>query len=664
MTNSRYEKYPGDERTYEKLEYNAKSKHWIMGCTAQVPTQDGDSFRCAFKKRDDHLKKEISNGKLHECFPDSAKQKDIRNFILSTESQMEGSVEFNADGIFRRLAILLAKHNISLSTGESDEIYNLIVYSFCLGYTTSKENGKTAIQVGMEKIPHYKRDKLKDILIQTSKEIHSSIMARFSTFSMPYASVALDEGTTQKRSLLDFVLENPCFPIQSYPAHTERMTGLKTANYTLAINNGLKAIHDCHVQIGCVIVDGGTAQLAALTGKDNSILALSKVQWMKEIIVVPCICHRVHNAYKAAMNHPAISPLKDQLLEVAEICRQHVEVFGSRCPSNVETRWVSFIYPLHFIWTKRAKVTLFHSIPDGTEDLYKCSVIFASLVLIFEDPKSPLSRVYPCIYNAMKALEELDAENNRFARIFRDILLEKTIHSQMGGLWAFAYIITPKGLMFARNSINSREFPPPTSGYVKMFHYRQKEEDPIEDVREIFMGDAAAEAEGNTEPPAPSLKHNWPAQDLNRFNEDLHEQEEVHESNDDTEGEELCDSPMVDAAISWFTSELKKRGRSDDVIDDIVKLFKDMIANNNHIFKTSRTVSGLDIFDFNFKINDENWGLFANICLRITCCTCAEASCERTISAQRLILTCSNLNMSKELMDARLKIMKGASWQT
>ncbi|KAI5498904.1 hypothetical protein TVAGG3_0835790, partial [Trichomonas vaginalis G3] len=163
---------------------------------------------------------------------------------------MEGSVEFTADGIFRRLAILLAKHNISLSTGESDEIYNLIVYSFCLGYTTSKENGKTAIQVGMEKIPHYKRDKLKDILIQTSKEIHSSIMARFSTFSMPYASVALDEGTTQKRSLLDFVLENPCFPIQSYPAHTERMTGLKTANYTLAINNGLKAIHDCHVQIG------------------------------------------------------------------------------------------------------------------------------------------------------------------------------------------------------------------------------------------------------------------------------------------------------------------------------------------------------------------------------------------------------------------------------
>ena len=100
------------------------------------------------------------------------------------------------------------------------------------------------------------------------------------------------------------------------------------------------------------------------------------------------------------------------------------------------------------------------------------------------------------------------------------------------------------------------------------------------------------------------------------------------------------------------------------MIDDIVKLFKDMIANNNHIFKTSRTVSGLDIFDFNFKINDENWGLFANICLRITCCTCAEASCERTISAQRLILTCSNLNMSKELMDARLKIMKGASWKT
>ena len=126
-------------------------------------------------------------------------------------------------------------------------------------------------------------------------------------------------------------------------------------------SNYTQAIHDCHVQISCGIVDDGTAQWAALSGKDNSILALSQVQWMKEIIVVLCICHSVHNAYKAAMNHTAISPLKDQLLEVVDIFRKHMEVFGPICPSNVETRCISFIKHFHFIWTKRAKVKLFHS---------------------------------------------------------------------------------------------------------------------------------------------------------------------------------------------------------------------------------------------------------------------------------------------------------------
>ena len=60
-----------------------------------------------------------------------------------------------------------------------------------------------------------------------------------------------------------------------------------------------------------------------------------------------------------------------------------------------------------------------------------------------------MSRVNSCIYNARNVLEELSREGNRFASVFMEKLLAKTIHSEGGGIWAFAYITTPRGLEFA-----------------------------------------------------------------------------------------------------------------------------------------------------------------------------------------------------------------------
>ena len=113
----------------------------------------------------------------------------------------------------------------------------MIVYSFLVGYTATRVANKAPAQVATDMIPHYKRDKLREIMIQTANDVHKKIMNRFSISYMPYVCVALDEGSTQKRKLLDFVLENPTYPAPSYPAVTERLMGLKTADYTVAISN-------------------------------------------------------------------------------------------------------------------------------------------------------------------------------------------------------------------------------------------------------------------------------------------------------------------------------------------------------------------------------------------------------------------------------------------
>ena len=73
------------------------------------------------------------------------------------------------------------------------------------------------------------------------------------------------------------------------------------------------------------------------------------------------------------------------------------------------------------------------------------------------------------------------------------------------------------------------------------------------------------------------------------------------------------------------------------------ELFQDYIIESNYSWFQIRSL--------------DNWGFFADIALRLVCSPCSEASCERTISAQRLILTSRRYNSQKRLLDARLTLM-------
>lgn len=653
--------FPGDDRQYRKVEYNPKMKHWILQCTCEVPRDDGTTFECGFKKREDCVKRDVARGKLHVCFPNNAKLNTILSYFNNPLNYTEAPLTFTVDGIFARLVIVLAKNNISLTAGESEEVYQLLLYTFATGYVTKKEEGKTPLEVAADKIPHHKRDKLKEVMITTASTVHEKVMKRFSVSYMPYVCVAIDEGSTMKRKLLDFVLENPNFPAPSYPAHTERLLGLKTVDYTVALSNGLREIHSKNIQIGCVVVDGGTAQWSALCGQRNSILQLSKHEWMKKIVVVPCVCHRLHNAYKFVLNSHAFEPLRQAILHIIDVCLANVKLLGAACPKLIETRWISMMAPLFFIKQHIAQVSQLCPIPDGFDELYQCTVIFASMVLLFEDSKTPLSRVFPVITNARNAFDELHRDGNRFAWTFQGAMLAKTLHSDAGGIWAFAYLTTPQGLLYARHLLNNREFPIPEKGYISLFRYKDEKKDPLDNVTEILIKDKVDEL-ANQIPEPDNVK--YPEHDLHPPDNLYTQQEQVSESVDETEAEtSLTELDIVNHSIRFLQRELHKRGRSDEVIEDTIKAFKEMIANDSHPFKSMRTITGYDVFDFNFYLNDKVWNHFADIALRMCNCVCAEASCERTISAQRLILTCYNLNMSKETMDSRLKLMKGFQWK-
>ena len=56
------------------------------------------------------------------------------------------------------------------------------------------------------------------------------------------------------------------------------------------------------------------------------------------------------------------------------------------------------------------------------------------------------------------------------------------------------------------------------------------------------------------------------------------------------------------------------------------------------------------------------WNTIAEIAVRLFCSPCSEASCERTISTQRLVLTARRMSSKKELFDARLTLLLGLNF--
>ena len=72
-----------------------------------------------------------------------------------------------------------------------------------------------------------------------------------------------------------------------------------------------------------------------------------------------------------------------------------------------------------------------------------------------------------------------------------------------------------------------------------------------------------------------------------------------------------------------------------------------------------QTLESGDYFWENIKRKDPLWNTLSEIAMHLHCSPCSEATCERTISSQRLILTARRMNSKKQLLDARLTLLRG-----
>ena len=86
--------------------------------------------------------------------------------------------------------------------------------------------------------------------------------------------------------------------------------------------------------------------------------------------------------------------------------------------------------------------------------------------------------------------------------------------------------------------------------------------------------------------------------------------------------------------------------------------FNSFVRNNEDIY-SDQILSCGDYFWENIKFKNPIWNIISEIAMRLHCSPCSEASCERTISSQRLVLTARRMNSKKQLLDARLTLLRG-----
>ena len=136
------------------------------------------------------------------------------------------------------------------------------------------------------------------------------------------------------------------------------MEGDKTKDYLNAIPTRLFHLENARIRIGSIVIDGNTAQKKALSPNyKKSLYYELQLHNFKHVLVIPCLCHRIHNAYKkVAQENGKLKELVTFLHDTSIKCRENSKRIGTICPQHIDTRWACDYDIIDFILNHRIEV--------------------------------------------------------------------------------------------------------------------------------------------------------------------------------------------------------------------------------------------------------------------------------------------------------------------
>ena len=629
-----FQKFTGDDRLYKVAKKNIGDKKHTVFCM-----NTKNSLQCSFSKRIDHFKNSLKKGELHVCnFTEKRKEElGITKYLEKLKNDQNECLEphFLLDTLVKTTGQL----NLSIEAGRSGPMYNLIQVAAAFGASIALRGTETTFE---EFFPQPSKTEFRKRFIDIANEIWRTNIKRFT--KLRYCCIAVDAGTTRRTSYLDFVLHHPISG-SCYIFDTIVLEGTgTTANYRKALSDGILKIARAKCHPSVIVVDGQSSQNKALKKNDPESIYFLKPEpnpsehtkrcfdTLHHIIKIPCLCHRLSNAYKRAVSDNAtLSALLSRFRSAADFIKSSHDI-GFSTPTFITTRWLYDFDILEFFRDKKQDVNqalirnMITAFDDADFDLvYRTIEVARCLVNIMSDPATRLSSAFPIIENATETLQMIANNSTGLKKAFalrvKKEILSYTINSCDGGLLVLSYSLTPSGF----NDICLRR-----QGE-KVYH-STIDDFKIEKKKDIKKTDDNIEF------------------GINEVEELFYGPEKEIDDVPTSEYNELYDKAIQSLREIGEVLDYKK-----PEISQIISAY-DLYINGyeNNLVANDR----LNIFNWTSLLGNDDFKNLADIALRLEPAICSEASAERAISAQRLIMEAKRDRSKKDLNDARLTFMR------
>ena len=686
--------FTGDDRAYRK--YRHTDGRMYVSCLATKVIQ-GMKVSCSYRKRFDHHKKNCEEGKFHICsWTEDNGRNGITNYFIPPNKD---NIQFTEDELKRRLAILLAQKNISIDTGASIEFYKFIVYCIAYGINITAKQ-ESIIKQAENSYRHFKETAIRNSIIEAAHSIKKEVIENFRRFD--YCSLAIDEGATYGQKNVVFNLENPLAHIDPFPVCILPITNTKAGGYVEVISQAFDEISNYNIKIGSCICDGNLAQKKAFSYTwKKSLRFFKSARWLKEVIFIPCLCHKLNNAYKMTILHnPVIQGIIEEIRNIGELSRKNKDQLGITCPSFVTTRWIYDFEIIQFILHNQEKISLFSEIPENIDQLQDVLAIFRTLVTIFEDPKTPFYKGFIILERSQTNFKELIDNGNQFAQYFYDSFLEYTLHSPDSGLWVLGYLLTESGhddfYERIKNHQNEKVQNPIRINRESIITEENRKADELEntidEIANHLLEDDKNLDDMNSEEELTDSEYSEELADKFEYEEDyilkidqpltqkqkfkkltailLNEKYVEEEEEEENDNEQLAENEIeesqkkleffsyINSAQEWLKEYLTNICYSKRSVETILRTFNSYLDYPKP-FRNCLNSTEIGFSWTQIGMYDKAFDPIAEIARKLHAAGLSEASCERTISNQRLIYASRRRNSKRDLLDARLTIMNG-----
>lgn len=336
-----------DGNQYEMRQYVGKRRAETHAYCQATKVIDRVRWVCQYENRLDNLRAEIRRRKAKgetlshvHVWEIPTGQLNITEFLSKSVADNPISKCTIADAyslLLNELAYITAKLDLSLPKALSEEMRDFVVTLMSLG--AQLHEGK--LNPSKVKIPN-KHD-LRKRIVEIGEQLDFIRLNEFSEYE--YCAVAIDEGSTLGTKYVNFIIHNCERNLGEYVFYTEKVKGVTARDYQAPLIHATDLLGIYDIRPSCIVSDGGPGQMKALMSNWTEPGDMVKSKLLKEVIIVPCLCHKLNNAYQHIIREQATFAADIETVHrLADILARHDAEIASaglkKCPKHVSTRWL------------------------------------------------------------------------------------------------------------------------------------------------------------------------------------------------------------------------------------------------------------------------------------------------------------------------------------